>query len=401
LLAPPADAAAKDTAYWRRSEEDWFRSGRSYREFPGLPGPASAIFRSWLNHPSYDRFWQKRLPFGEEFAKIDIPVLTITGYYSAGETAALYYFTQHHDHNPNADHALLIGPFDARSVERGAVSSPGELGLDPVARMSTNEARYEWFRYALGESERPKLMRANVNYELLGANEWRHEPSLEALDGTRRRFYLAAGARATPHALAATKPPAPMALTETLDLRDRIGAAWRPVQDLVLDRLQSRDGAVFMTEPFADPVDFAGRLAGVLDFTINKYDVDIVMSLYELRANGEYVKLFDPAYAFRASYARDRVRRRLLMAGVRQQVPFQSERLVARRIEEGSRLVLALGVNERADQQVNYGAGGDVSEESIEDAGAPLRIRWHEGSYIEIPSRPDDSDEPRRRPLAQ
>ncbi len=84
-----------------------------------------------MNHPSYDRFWQKWLPFGDEFAQVDIPVLTVTGYYSAGATAALYYFTQHHQHDANADHALLIGPFDERSVEHGASSSVRELGLGP------------------------------------------------------------------------------------------------------------------------------------------------------------------------------------------------------------------------------------------------------------------------------
>jgi len=100
------------------------------------------------------------------------------------------------------------------------------------------------------------------------------------------------------------------------------------------------------------------------------------------------VKMLDPAYAFRASYARDRVRRRLLLAGVRQQLPFQSERMVGRRLQAGSRLALSIGINKRADQQINYGAGGDVSEESIEDAGAPTRIRWHEGSFIELPEVP-------------
>jgi hypothetical protein len=30
-----------------------------------------------------------------------------------------------------------------------------------------------------------------------------------------------------------------------------------------------------------------------------------------------------------------------------------------------------------------------VSEESLEDAGAPVRIRWHEGSFIEIPTAAD------------
>jgi hypothetical protein len=59
--------------------------------------------------------------------------------------------------------------------------------------------------------------------------------------------------------------------------------------------------------------------------------------------------------------------------------------MVGRKLQAGSRLVLALGVNKRADQQINYGAGNDVGEESIEDARAPIRIRWHQGSFIEIP----------------
>jgi hypothetical protein len=256
-----------------------------------------------------------------------------------------------------------------------------------VARIDPNAARYEWFHHALDGAERPELLSATVNYELAGADEWRHEPSLEALASKALRFYLAGTQGRSPYALAAEKPSAAMALTETLDLRDRTDVGWRPARELISRELQPREGAVFVTEPFDEGVDVAGQLRGVLDFTINKYDVDLVVMLYELRSNGEYVKLFDPAYAFRASYARDRVRRRLLLAGVRQQLPFQSERMVGRRLEAGSRLVLTLGINKRADQQINYGTEYDVSEQSIEDAGAPIRIRWHDGSYIEVPSR--------------
>src|SRR6185503_12802805 len=187
--------------------------------------------------------------------------------------------------------------------------------------------------------------------------------------------------------LVAKKHAAPMAVTQTLDLKDRAGAEWRPAPELVRKELQPRMGALFVTEPFEERVDLAGRLRGVLDFTINKYDVDLVLQLYELRADGEYVKLFDPAYAFRASYARDRVHRQLLAAGVRQQLPFQSQRMMGHRIAAGNRLVLAIAINKRADQQINYGGGNDVSEESVDDAGAPVRIRWHEGSFIEISAR--------------
>ncbi|HZF30219.1 MAG TPA: CocE/NonD family hydrolase [Gammaproteobacteria bacterium] len=388
LLAPPDDEGANDDARWRSAAEDWYRSGRSYRELPALPGRASAIFRNWLNHPSYDRFWQKWLPSGEELARMDIPVLTVTGYYSAGETGALYYFTLHHRHAANADHALLIGPFDERGVERGASSSVGGLGVDPVARIDPNAARYEWFDHVLKDAQRPALLRANVNYEVAGANEWRHADSLEALEANLLRFYLAASPNGATHALAAEKPSTPMALTATLDLGDRSDADWQPPQELVLDEVQPRPGeALFATEPLGEPVDLAGRLRGELDFTVNKQDVDLVMMLYELRPDGRYAKLLDPAYTFRASYARDRVHRRLLMAGVRQQLPFQSERMVGHRLEAGSRLVLSIGIDKRADRQVNYGAGSDVSEESIEAAGAPVRIRWHEGSFVEIPAR--------------
>ena len=179
------------------------------------------------------------------------------------------------------------------------------LTLDPVARIDPNEARYEWFDYALKGGERPALLGANVNYELAGANEWRHEPSLDALDEQ--------AAAPLPRGLAdrrrrtrssRDKPAAPMALTETLDLtrpqRRRLAACRRSSSSR---RCSRADGRSFVSEPFAEAIDFAGRLRGVLDFTVNKYDVDLVVLLYELRANGEYVKLFEPAYAFRASYA--------------------------------------------------------------------------------------------------
>ena len=383
MLAAPRKAA-NDASVWNGIDEAWFRSGRRYRELPTLPGEASVVFRRWLNHPSYDRFWQKYLPFGEEFASIDIPVLTVTGYYSAGETAALYFFTQHHRHDPHADHALLIGPYDEKSVELGVASSVRDLPLDPEAQIDLRAARYAWLAYALLGAKRPVLLDAAVNYELAGADEWRHEDSLDELERKPRRFYLAPSGGAA-NALVTTKP-AEMALTQTLDLRDRSGAAWRPAPDIVRKELQPRDGTLFATEPFADEVDVAGRLRGSLDFTINKYDVDLVVQLYELRANGDYVKLFDPPYAFRASYAPSRINRRLLTAGVRQELSFQSERMMGHRLEAGSRLVLAIAINKRADQQINYGGGDDVSAESIDDAGAPIRIRWHEGSFVDVPA---------------
>ena len=35
--------------------------------------------------------------------------------------------------------------------------------------------------------------------------------------------------------------------------------------------------------------------------------------------------------------------------------------------------------------QVNYGTGKDVSDESVKDAGEPLKIEILSGSYLEVP----------------
>jgi hypothetical protein len=64
---------------------------------------------------------------------------------------------------------------------------------------------------------------------------------------------------------------------------------------------------------------------------------------------------------------------------------FKSERLTSRLFQKGSRLVFVIGLNKRPDREINYGSGNDVSEESIDDGRIPLKMRWYNDSYIEIP----------------
>jgi len=143
----------------------------------------------------------------------------------------------------------------------------------------------------------------------------------------------------------------------------------------------------FVSDPLPQAIEVNGLFSGLLDFTANKMDMDITIALYERLASGEYLRLFDPPYTFRASYAQDRSHRHLLKAGERQQLSFRSERLTSRRFQAGSRLVMILGINKRPDEQINYGTGQDVSDESIADANIPLKIRWYGSSYIDIPVR--------------
>ncbi len=61
------------------------------------------------------------------------------------------------------------------------------------------------------------------------------------------------------------------------------------------------------------------------------------------------------------------------------------QRVLGSSIQAGSRIVITIAVNKRPDRQINYGTGGDVSTESLEDGHIPLRIRWGGGTYFDLP----------------
>jgi uncharacterized protein len=384
---PELESSFEDDAVWRALNEKWYRSGRRYRDLGRLYGEPDAIFIRWLNHPSYDRFWQTMIPYGSQFAHLDIPALTITGYFAENEPGALYYFSEHLRANPRANHTLLIGPYDDDAMRSGPAAVLHGYELDSAALIDLRELRYQWFDHVIKSAALPPLLSDRVNYEIMGANEWQHAHSLEATGGGTLKFYLDAAASGERHRLARRKNPKPASVRQTVSFTDRSDAGWMPPTDLISRSLVTHNAVIFVSEPLAKPVQFSGLLSGRLDFTVNKMDVDLNVVMYELLADGEYVRLCNPADELRLSYAQDRVHRHLLKAGERQQSAFKAERMISRQIQAGSRLVMALRIGKRPDREVNYGTGNDVSEESIADGKIPLKIRWYNDSYIEIPIR--------------
>jgi len=380
------DTGSDDAAQWRALDQKWYRSGRRYRDLGRLYGEHNPIFIRWLNHPSYDRFWQKLVPYREQFAHVNIPVLTMTGYFAASEPGDLYYFAQHHRYHPHADDTLIVGPYDDAMMQLGLSVNLHGYQVDSVALVDFRELRFQWFDHVFKGSPGPSLLAGNVNYEVMGANEWQHAASLDAMTDGSVRYYLE-GAGGANHRLSLHKNANDAFVQQTVSFTDRADAAWTPSPDFISRSLAPRHGAIFISEPLTKSTEFDGLFSGRLDFAVNKMDVDLSVTLYELLPGGDYVRLFSPTFEFRASYARDRAHRHLLKAGERQELAFKSERLTSRQLQPGSRLVMVLGIGKRPDREINYGMGGDVSEESIADGKAPLKIRWYGDSYIDIPVR--------------
>ena len=374
-----------DAPEWRALNEKWYQSGRRYRDLGRLYGKHNPVFIRWLNHPSYDAYWQNLLPYREQFAHIDIPVLTMTGYYAASAPGDLYFFTQHHRFNPHANHTLLIGPYDESMMRAGAAANLRGYQVDPVALVDFRELRYQWFDHVFKDAAMPALLSDAVNYEVMGANEWRHAASLEAMADGSLRYYLDTAGSGADRRLSLHKQANDAFVPQNANLVDRRDAAWTPPTDLVSKSLAPRFGTIFVSEPLPKASAFSGLFSGRLDFEVNKMDLDLNITLYELLANGDYVRLFSPTYEMRASYAEDRAHRHLLKAGERQKLAFKSERITSRQLQAGSRIAMVLSISKRPDREINYGTGGDVSEESIADGKIPIKIRWYSDSYIDIP----------------
>lgn len=367
-LAPAAPRW--NAARWATIHHDWYTSGQAYRRFEKIVGQDNPIFRTWLAHPSYDRWWQKAIPFQQEFAALDLPVLTLLRAPGA-QAGGLHYVSEHLRRRPTADHTLLIA---AQESAR----------LDAMAQLDLRELRLQWFGHVFRRSEKPAVLRDRVNLRVAGAQSWRHALSLAALAAEPQRLYLRAVAGRPTRELSleadASAPPVELAV----DLRDRGDASPSGAHDPQAHSLR------FVSAPLTEPMALAGALRGQLDLWIDAMDVDLRIAAYEQLPAGGQIALFEP-YVFRASYARDRTRRQLLRAGVRQTLPFEVERIVARQLARGSRIVLVLGVNKRPNHQINYGSGREVSSESRAQARRPLKMRWYGGSYIELPTQPTPS----------
>ncbi|TDU25774.1 hypothetical protein DFR24_4219 [Panacagrimonas perspica] len=385
-LADPA-AVRRDDAGWQALDLLWFQSGRPYRDFDRIAKEPNRVFRRWIGHPSYDRYWQKMIPFREQFAKVQIPVLSITGYYAQGEVGALHYFQEHVRHAPDASHALLIGPWDERAIEDRPARVLRGYAVDPASRIDLEELRFEWLDHVLNGRPKPEVLKDRVNYWAMGAGQWRHASSVEAMGSAAVRLYLETSEASDARRLFRDPTMNDVSFEQVVDRRNRDARGDDAPPPILSRQLPVRDGVKYISDPLPQSMEVSGLLSGQLDFRPSRMDVDLNVAMYELLADGGYLLLFDP-YEFRASYARDRSQRRLLQAGVRQQLKFRTEQLMARRLHAGSRLVLVMSVNQRADRQINYGIGDDVSAESLKRAKAPLKIRWYPGSYIELPVRP-------------
>ncbi|STC95362.1 hypothetical protein [Chryseobacterium carnipullorum] len=54
---------------WDSINTAWYKSGKSFRSLDTISGKPNKIFQRWLDHPGYDTYWQKMVPYKEDFCQ--------------------------------------------------------------------------------------------------------------------------------------------------------------------------------------------------------------------------------------------------------------------------------------------------------------------------------------------
>lgn len=368
--------------HWDSVYAKWYKQGASFRSLDTLEGRTSSIFQRWLQHPAHDSYWQNMVAHKNDFSHITIPVLTTTGYFDDDQNGAMYYYREHFLNNKQANHYLVIGPYD----HSGAQSYPSSIlkgyKIDSVATtINFMKLSIEWFDYILKDSAKPSLLQDKVSFEVMGANEWKHVPSLSAMNNDTLTFYLG-NTRVDQHYKLDATPALNEYIKQEVNLADRSDTTVYKYK-IIDSVMQTGNALTFISQPFDRSLVVAGSFTGEIFTAINKQDMDVILHMYELMPDGNYFSLGWSLQ--RASYAGNISKRQLLQPGKKESIPIAYSYMTVKQLSKGSRLIVVIGINKNRDWQINYGTGKDVSDETIADANEPLKIKWFTDSYIKVP----------------
>ncbi len=376
--------AGIDRQRFRKMQNNWWNSGVAYNKLDSIDGTPNRLFQRWLSHPSFDEYWQNMAPFGKEFAEINIPILAIDGYYNDSQNSSLYYLRELQKYNPKANQYLIIGPYGHIGAQREGEATINGYKVDSNALINTKKITYQWFDYIFKNGTKPEMLKDKINYQVMSANEWRSAASIDKMSNDFLTFYLTNDKLGKFFFLNSKKPIKNSFLSQEVNFADRENSNNDYYPDPIIRKeIDTSNGFNFISEALNEPILINGSFLGTIKASINKMDMDIGVTLYEIMPNGEYFHL--SYFIGRASYAKDVTKRKLLIPNVVEAISFSNTHLVSKQLSKGSRLLIHLNINKNPFSELNYGTGKEVSTETINDAKELLKVKWYNDSFVKIP----------------
>ena len=386
------------SGFWSSKAREMYMTHSAFQDFDKLVGNFSTVFQKWLKHPTPDAYYDAMVPSPEQYKKMSVPILTITGHYDGDQPGAFTFYKRHMQYGAaeaKANHYLIIGPWDHPGT-RTPKAEVGGLKFGQASVLDLNKLHTEWYDWAMKSGPRPQFLKKRVAYYVVGAEEWKYADSLESISNAKKTLYLhSAGAAGDIfHSGNLMETPSSGAASDswTYDPLDtRPGAAepddepngltsQRAVQNLF------GEGAVYHSEPFAEATEISGFPKLTLWLQMDVPDTDLEADLYEILPDGGSVVL--TGATMRARYRESPREAKPVPAGKIEKYVFDNFTFFSRQVGKGSRLRLVIRSMNSTGAEKNYNSGGVVAAETGKDAKTAHITLVHDGDHpsaLELP----------------
>jgi putative CocE/NonD family hydrolase len=395
-----------DSAFWRGKFLDAYRQHIPFKSMDTFVGNPSVNFQRMANHPFVDSYYDAMVPTREQFARMALPTLTITGQYDGDELGALTFYRDHlanASSEARAKHFLIIGPWDHAGT-RTPTDEVGGVKFGPGAVIDLNDLHRQWYDWAMKSGSKPEFLKDRVAYYLLaagnsGANgEWKYAPDFDKLSANHHQLFLDAsggdGHGVFHSGLLSEKPPASGAdeyVYDPLDLhRGEIEGSLDLEKTAGIDQHLAlnigNDGLVYHSEPFLAETSLVGCPKLTLWLSVDVADTDLEADLFEIQPDGTSIALWSDIRRLR--YRESAREGKLVKPGEIVRCEFAPGLFVARRLMKGSRLRLVVTSPNSIYLEKNYNSDGVVATETAKDAKTArvriLRDAQH-ASILDLP----------------
>ncbi len=395
-----------DTSFWIQKFRDLYLNHLPFRDFDKIVGNHSTKFQTWFSHPTPDAYWDAFNPTDEQFARMNVPILTITGYYDGVQAGAMEFYKRHTQHAsaPTRDqHYLVIGPWN-----HGGTRTPklevGGLKVGAASLLDMNKLLKEWYDWTLKDGKKPEFLKKRIAYYVPGAEEWKYADALETIADSRRTLYLNSTAGRANEVFQSGSLTDDRPATSTPDkytydpldtrseyLQTEKNASWvYRINNFITDQTAALNlfgnGLVYKSAPFDRPTEISGYVKLALWIATDVPDVDFHVILCEIMPDGTSVLLTQDM--IRARYRESLRHEKLVKPGEINRYEFNGFYFFSRQIAKGSRLRVVLNSPNSIYVEKNYCSGGVVAEESGKDARKARVTLYHDAEYqsfLDIP----------------
>jgi putative CocE/NonD family hydrolase len=381
-----------ESGFWMQKFRERYVANAPFSDLDKIVGNGSTVWRKWMQHPTPDAYWKSAAPTPEQYANMDLPILTITGMYDGDQFGAMTYyreFFQYASPEAKARHYLIIGPWDHPGT-RTPNQDVGGLHFGAASMLDMNDLHRQWWDWTLKGGKKPDFLKQHVAYYVTGKDEWRYADSLAAVAPESLTLYLASNGQANSvfhSGTLAAQPPGGNVQDkwtyDPLDTRPGLELETEDIKNYLIDQRYAvnlyGNGVVYHSAPFEQDTEISGFLKLSAWIAMDVPDTDISVNVYEILPDGSSVALTSDQV--RARYRDSLTQAKLVQPGEINKYEFNTFTWMSRLVKKGSRLRVVIACPNSIYIEKNYNSGGAVENETAKDARTAHLTLYHDTQH--------------------